>query len=163
MGNFCAWLKKLINSNSDTSSDERRPLITSRPAATSTGANPTLMTPNYGAPTGEDWYHGKLKDREAELTMQDNAMGIYGAFLVYDDPQRKDAYKVIAHKDGVLHRFFIRRRQDNLKFEMLGQDDKCFSQVKELIHHYRGVTGTPLKLPNGETLALSKDYKWFSQ
>ena len=159
MGNCYSWLKNLCPwlKNSGTPS-EQRPLI-SRP----TGTRPILMRPKYGAPEGKDWYHSELTDREAELRMQDNAMEIYGAFLVYDDPQRKDAYKIIAHKDGVLHRFIIRRRQDNLKFEIFGQDDKCFAEVKDLIHHYRGVTGTPLKLPNRETLTLSKDYKWSPQ
>lgn len=146
--------KSCFSGDPGGTSSEREPVL---PRVRS---NPTLIRPSYGAPKGKDWYHSQLTDREAERKMQDSVMGIYGAFLVYDDPQRYDGYKIIAHKDGVLHRFIIRRRQDNLKFELLGQDGKCFPKVKNVIHHHRGLDGTPLKLPGGDTLILSKDYKW---
>ena len=110
----------------------------------------------------KDWYHGELTDREAEKVMLENTKGIDGAFLVYDNPHRSDGYKIIVNKNGVLHKFIVIRRPDDLQFAVFGQvqADKPFPKLKNLIHYYRGFGSTPLTLPTGETVILSKEYKW---
>lgn len=112
--------------------------------------------------SAKDWYHGKLTDREAEKVMLDNTKGIDGAFLVYDNPHRSDGYKIIVNKKGVLHKFIVVKRPDDFQFAVFGQvqADKPFPKLKNLIHYYRGVGATPLTLPSGETVILSKEYKW---
>lgn len=124
------------------------------------GNNP-IEIERYGQPLGKEWYHGDIGDREAERRMKEHAVGINGAFLVYDHPIRKDGYKIMAFKDARLHSFNIRRRQSDSKYLIQGQNNREaeFCTVKDLIHYHRGIRGVPIRLYQDETLVLNKGWK----
>ena len=117
---------------------------------------------HYGRPSGKQWYHGDIGDKEAERLMKQHAVGINGAFLVYDHPYKKDGYKLMAFNNGRLHSFTIRLRRPDLKYVIQGQNNREaeFRTVKELIHYHRGMRGVPIKLHKDETLVLDKGFKW---
>ncbi len=114
-----------------------------------------------GAPTAKPWYHGCLSDEQATSRLLDaHPPPENGTYLVYDDPRHTGRYILIAHKNGVVHKWNITRRKGGMY--ILGVDRPgaiTHETVRLLIKHHRGTNGKPLKTETGgEFVTLSKNY-----
>lgn len=116
-----------------------------------------------GAPTGKRWYHGNIKDDAAEQRMK-SAAEQDGNYLVYDyytgaGPVHGN-YILLVFCGGKLYRWKISRRQYG-RF-ILGENNtgmvESYASVRELIKAHRGITGKPLRLANGRSVKLTRDY-----
>ena len=113
-----------------------------------------------GAPTDKRWYFGRITDDEADRALKQGAQGHEGSYLVYDNPRRRGEYVLLAMHDRRLHRWRISRRVSDGRY-ILGEDGEgvvSHKDVRDLIHHHRGITGVPIKLQHGGVMKLSKEY-----
>ena len=113
-----------------------------------------------GAPTDRRWYFGKITHNEADRALEQGARGHEGSYLVYDNPRRRGEYVLLAMHNQKSYRWRISRRKHDGMY-ILGEDGEGVvghKDVRDLIHHHRGITGMPIKLQHGGVMKLSKEY-----
>ena len=118
-----------------------------------------------GAPTGKRWYHGNIRDIAAEQRLTSVA-DEDGNYLVYDFYTDFEAgpvhgnYILLVYCEGNVYRWKITRRQDG-RF-VLGEGNtemvESYASVRKLIKAHRGILGKPLRLANGRSVKLTRDY-----
>ena len=117
-----------------------------------------------GAPLDRRWYHGGINSRVAEQRLKSAAYGDgaacdNGVYLVYDDPRTRGNYILLAMYERKCVRWNIVRRADGTY--ILGMDGPgvvSHSSVRKLIEYHRGLNGRPIKVQQGGTLKLRRDY-----
>ena len=117
-----------------------------------------------GAPVGKLWYHCSITESEAKARLEKVAVR-NGNYLVYDFPTVRGNYVLLVFYEGTTHQWKISRRQDGryilgeyLQDQGLQMDQTSYDSVKQLIKAHRGLSGKPLRLDNGETVTLTRDY-----
>lgn len=111
-----------------------------------------------GAPLGQEWYHGRIDDGEADLRLR--MVGhVDGAYLVYDCPvspwskPRGDYYLLVKYKEKRV-KWRINRRGDQYVIGENVQGAETFNSVKKIIDHYSGIFGKSLPLADGRSVKL---------
>ena len=120
---------------------------------------------NDGAPTDKAWYHGDIADKTAENRLALKA-GRNGNYLVYDyrtvvGTVSRGNYTLLVAYEKELCRLKIRRQDGRYVIEQNHKhQDRVVSyrRVKQLIKAHRGLTGKPLRLKNGGTVTLTREY-----
>ena len=120
-----------------------------------------------GAPVGKSWYHCSITESEAEKRLKQVAER-NGNYLVYDFPKAGTVcgnYVLLVFYEGTTRQWKISRRQDgryilgeDLQDQGVQVDQISYDSVKQLIKAHRGLTGKPLRLDDGETVTLTRDY-----
>ena len=112
-----------------------------------------------GAPVGQEWYHGRIDDEEADLRLRKGGKED-GAYLVYDCPvsrcskPRGDYYLLVKYK-GKGVRWRINRRGDHYVVTEDVEGAETFRSVKKIIDHYSGaILGKSLPLADGGSIKL---------
>ena len=111
-----------------------------------------------GAPVGEEWYHGRIDDREADLRLRKGGHED-GAYLVYDCPAspcskpQGDYYLLVKYK-GRRVKWRINRRGSQYVVGENVEGAETFSSVKKIIDHYSGLFGKSLPLEDGDSVKL---------
>lgn len=111
-------------------------------------------------PTDKKWYHGEISREEAKRRLRtacDGYRSADGAYLVYDNPIKSNAYILIAMKGGTIYSFDIFQRRDNGQYAL----DSCVHghpTVRLLVKTHRGLTGKPIRTASGTPVLLSHSY-----
>ena len=172
MASFCRGLTRFCCScfsseadNSDTS--EKAPLLSkgsSKPEAVvvQPRINKSTVQPRIEPPKliNKSWYHGSISEQEAEHRLGSVAKGIRakGTFLVYCDSSTSTCVLRVFKKHQ--RRCRIRDRGGSeFVLEVESEETatlnpKSHSSVIELIKHHKGLSGTPIKLSETESVRL---------
>ena len=164
MGNCCSNEEEEEYDRYASWTEERQRFI----AGASTAERFERVQMVEGAPTDKSWYHGGIREKQAENRINHSGGGKKdGTYLVYDNPRRKYGYILLVHYKRELHKWKINRvkrtnSQGDEKFVyVLGEDGPgvlTHKTVRLLIKYHRGMRGKPIKLENGGKVVLSPDY-----
>ena len=113
-----------------------------------------------GSPHGQEWYHGGIKDNEAEYRLKLGGRGDDGAFLVYDGKRKGEHYYLLVLYRRKPQRLLITRRATDGKY-ILGWDihgSITYASVADVINKHKegmfGFGGQLLPLPGGAAVKL---------